>query len=166
MRATTPVKTPFTSGTVGAALEAALQGVRSVALSQFFGPQNTDLANRFEASEAHSADIIRTLLDKAKWSRGDYNIFYNINVPPLPASEVLGSKLVAQGRRPNVNFAATPYDAPNRRKYFWIHGSAQHVASAPGTDVAINLDGYVSITPCTADLTEHPTAAELADIFD
>jgi 5'-nucleotidase len=39
------------SGTIGAALEGALQGIKSIALSQYYGPQNLNLKNPFETSE-------------------------------------------------------------------------------------------------------------------
>jgi len=105
------------SGTVGAAMEAALQGVKAIALSQYFGPNNNSLDNMFEASD------------------------------------------------PDVNFSATKVKAPNRREYFWIHGSGQHIPAAPDTDVTANLDGYVSVTPCIADLTDHDRLASIAALF-
>jgi 5'-nucleotidase len=153
------------SGTVGAVIEAALQGVRAVALSQYFGPENTSLDNQFEASEAHSAKVIETLLSDGAWGGAPYSLFYNINIPPTPAKGVKGTQVTTQGRRPDTNFSATPYDAPNRRRYYWIHGQNQHTPSAQGTDVAANLDGYISVTPCTADMTAHHTHAKLANLF-
>ena len=51
------------SGTIGAAMEAALAGVPSIALSQFYGPQNTDLDNSFEASAGHGVAAIQACLD-------------------------------------------------------------------------------------------------------
>jgi 5'-nucleotidase len=41
------------SGTLGGAMEAALQGLPAIALSQYFGPGNRDLADPFEAARAH-----------------------------------------------------------------------------------------------------------------
>lgn len=152
------------SGTVGAAMEAALQGVKAIALSQYFGPNNNMLDNVFEASESALPAVIDTLYN-ADWGAGAYNLFYNVNVPPVPAKDVKGTRVVAQGRRPDVNFSATKVQAPNRREYFWIHGSGQHIAAAPDTDVTVNLDGYVSVTPCIADLTDHDRLAATAALF-
>jgi len=41
--------------------------------------------------------------------------------------------------------------------FLWVKGGPQHHPTAPGTDVAANLDGYISITPLRADLTAHDT---------
>ena len=55
------------SCTLGAAMEGALQGVRSLALSQYFGPKNVEIADPFEASAIHLAPLITRLLDTAPW---------------------------------------------------------------------------------------------------
>ena len=38
---------------------------------------------------------------------------------------------------------------------------AQHTPTQPGTDAAVNLEGYISITPMRADLTAPGTAVEV-----
>jgi len=35
----------------------------------------------------------------------------------------------------------------------WIKGGDQRVRPSEGTDAAVNLDGYISVTPMRADLT-------------
>ena len=45
-------------------------------------------------------------------------------------------------------------------------GKAQDVDTGPGTDVAANVDGYISVTPLTADLTLHGALAPLGAAFD
>jgi len=57
------------SGTVGDAMEAALQGVPAVALSQYYGPANRDLDDTFECARAHGLSTLQRLLDRgARWS--------------------------------------------------------------------------------------------------
>src|SRR6056297_2503487 len=41
------------SGTLGGAMEAALQGIPAVALSQYYGPDNVDSEDPFEAARGH-----------------------------------------------------------------------------------------------------------------
>jgi 5'-nucleotidase len=55
--------------------------------------------------------------------------------------------------------------APSGRRFAWIKGGDQQVLTAPGTDAAVNLEGYVSVTPMRADLTDHALLARL-DGFD
>lgn len=150
------------SGTIGGAMEAALQGLPAIALSQFMGPQTDDLSDPFEAARTHGAGVVRALLDKAKWDGGeDYRLFYNVNFPPIPAAAVKGQKVAAQGYRKDTFFGVEPHHAPNGRKFLWIKGGPQHMPTLPGTDAAVNLDGWISITPMRADLTAHDALADL-----
>ena len=149
------------SGTVGGAMEAALQGLPAIALSQFMGPLTEDLETPFEAARDHGVAVVRALLDKGLWDRGDYRLFYNVNFPPVPATGVKGMRVAAQGYRTDTFFGVEPHVSPAGKKFLWITGGPQHMPTAPGTDVAVNLDGYISITPMRADLTAHDTLAEL-----
>ncbi|PKP69677.1 MAG: 5'/3'-nucleotidase SurE [Alphaproteobacteria bacterium HGW-Alphaproteobacteria-4] len=149
------------SGTVGGAMEAALQGIPAIALSQFLGPETEDLADPFEAARVHGAAVVRRLLDKGRWDGGDYRLFYNVNFPPIAAAKVRGMKAAAQGWRTDTFFGVKPHISPSGRKFLWITGGPQHLPTAPGTDVAVNLDGFISITPMRADLTAHDVLADL-----
>ncbi|MBC7141872.1 MAG: 5'/3'-nucleotidase SurE [Rhodobacteraceae bacterium] len=149
------------SGTVGGAMEAALQGLPAIALSQFMGPLTDDLETPFEAARDHGTAVVRALLDKAVWDKGDYRLFYNVNFPPVAARDVKGMKVAAQGYRTDTFFGVEPHISPSGKKFLWITGGPQHLPTAPGTDVAANLDGYVSITPMRADLTAHDALSEL-----
>ncbi|CUH86330.1 5'-nucleotidase SurE [Phaeobacter sp. CECT 5382] len=141
------------SGTLGGAMEAALQGIPAMALSQYFGPHNRDLENPFEASAQHGADLIRKILAAAPDEDQDYRLFYNINFPPVPADAVKGTRVVRQGFRRGSHFSAEEQISPNGRRYLWIRGGDQQVHTAPDTDASVNLDGYISVTPMRADLT-------------
>lgn len=149
------------SGTIGAAIEGALQGVMSIACSQFYGPDNRDLDDPFEAALAHGADVCRRILDQHKPDTNGYSVFWNVNFPPVAAADVRGIRVAAQGRRPGVNFSTVPHDAPNGRRYLWITGGNQHVPPADGTDAAVNLEGYISVTPMRADLTARDILGDL-----
>ena len=143
------------SGTIGAAMEAALQGVPAIALSQFYGPRNVHLDDKFETARAHGLTCVRTILDKAPWDKTDYGLFYNVNFPPVPAAEVKGMRAVRQGYRGDGRFAMKPADAPSGRTFMWITGANQQDPSGDNTDATVNLDGYISVTPMRADLTAH-----------
>ena len=93
------------SGTISAALEGALQGIKSFALSQYLGPKNYGAADPFEASHVHGTDILRDLIARKYDNPSDYHIFYNINFPL--SADVKGHKFAAQGRRQGSQFSAT-----------------------------------------------------------
>ncbi len=151
------------SGTIGAALEAALQGVRAVALSQYLGPENRALDDVFEAARAHGLGLLGALLDHAPWEDGaDYRLFYSVNFPPVAAANVKGIEATRQGFRPGTHFATEPYTSPSRRRYLWIRGGPQDRPGGAGSDVSACLAGRISVTPMRADLTAQGAVADLA----
>lgn len=149
------------SGTVGGALEGALQGVPSIALSQYLGPETADLDDPFQAARVHGAGVVQRLVDRGLWDGGDYRLFYNVNFPPCGAAGVRGMRVAAQGFRRDTAFGVEPHLAPSGRRFLWIKGGPQHTPTLPGTDAAVNLDGWISVTPMRADLTAHDRLAEL-----
>jgi 5'-nucleotidase len=152
------------SGTVGGAMEAALQGLPAVALSQYYGPVNVALKDPFEAAAAHGAATVRRLIEAALWDDGDYRLFYNVNFPPIAAHDVRGLRAARQGyRQGDVNFGVEPHLSPSGRRFLWVKGGRQDLPSAPGSDAAVNLEGWISVTPMRADFTAHDALAELAE---
>ena len=152
------------SGTVGAVMEAALQGVPGIALSQYFGPANRDLPDLFETARAHGLPTLRTLLDNGVWTKDDYGIFYNINFPPVPAADVKGIRAARQGFRRDMGFGVKPTSSPSGRRFLWITGAPQQRPTSEGSDADCNLKGYVSVTPMRADLTAHDALEALKAI--
>lgn len=143
------------SGTVGGAMEAALQGLPAIALSQFMGPGTVRLDDPFEAAARHGVAIVRRLLERGIWDEGPYRLFYNVNFPPCSAAGVRGSAVVRQGFRTRSAHSVEPHVSPSGRRFLWVKGGAQDERTGPGTDVEANLDGLIAITPCRADLTAH-----------
>ncbi|PWE28637.1 5'/3'-nucleotidase SurE [Pararhodobacter marinus] len=155
------------SGTVGGAMEAALQGIPAIALSQYLGPQSADMdGGLFEPAVAHGTRVVRRLLDQGLWTEDDYRLFYNVNFPPVPADAVRGTRVTAQGFRRHTTFGVEPHNSPSGRRFLWIKGGPQHLRTLPGTDAEANLDGYISITPLTCDMTAHDRLGALRDALD
>ncbi|MEM1003951.1 MAG: 5'/3'-nucleotidase SurE [Pseudomonadota bacterium] len=152
------------SGTIGGAMEAALQGIPAIALSQYFGPRNFESDDPFEPAHRFGADLVRRILDATPAEQGDYRLFYNVNFPPVPADEVLGTRIAPQGFRRDTHFSVEPHRSPSGRRFLWIKGGYQHNPTAPGSDAAVNLEGYISVTPMRADLTAHDMLDTLKSI--
>jgi len=152
------------SGTIGGAMEAALQDVPAIALSQYYGPDNINLENPFEASEQHAVDVIRKILDAPEPSDASYRLFYNVNFPPVAAADVKGIRVVAQGRRPDLKVSVKADTGPSGRRFLWIQGGKQSIPSEPDTDARVNLDGFISVTPMRADLTAYDALEALKGI--
>ncbi len=143
------------SGTIGGALEAALQGLPAIALSQYYGPKNGKTGDPFEAARTHGTELVKKLWNQGTWDQTDYRVFYNVNFPPVPAAQVKGTKVVTQGYRRGTRFGVKADTAPNGRRFLWVTGGRQDIPTEPGSDAHANLDGYISVTPMRADLTAH-----------
>ena len=154
------------SGTLGAALEGALQGIPAIGLSQYYGAGNVKADDPFAAARVHGAETVRRLLKAGFEGEAEYGLFYNVNFPPVMAEDVQGTQVVRQGVRPGVHFGAEGAVAPNGRRFLWIRGGNQHVAVAEGTDAAANMAGYISVTPMRADLTAHDALPHVAAAFE
>ncbi|SHG35579.1 5'/3'-nucleotidase SurE [Cognatishimia maritima] len=152
------------SGTIGGAMEGALQGVPSIALSQFYGPDNADLDDPFEASAQFAVEVVRKILAAPVPDNEAYRLFYNVNFPPVAAADVKGIKVVKQGRRQGVSFAVKADTSPSSRRFLWVTGGDQRADSGENTDSNANLDGYISVTPMRADLTAYDALEALKDI--
>jgi len=149
------------SGTVGGAMEAALQGLPAIALSQYMGPLTEDLPSIFDSAAGHGQAVIERLIKEAPWDKGDYRLFYNVNFPPVATGDVKGLRVTPQGYRRDTFFGVKPHISPSGRKFLWVTGGPQHQPTAPGTDAAVNLDGYISVTPMRADLTAHDALSDV-----
>lgn len=149
------------SGTIGGAMEAALQGVPAIALSQFMGPGTDGLDSPFDSAMTHGAALVRSLLTKGIWTNDDYRVFYNVNFPPVSGARTKGTRVAAQGFRRDTAFGVEPHQSPSGRKFLWIKGGQQQTPTLPGTDAAVNLEGYISVTPLRADLTAHDLLDDL-----
>lgn len=139
----------FYSGTVGATLEAALQGINGIALSQFYGPK-LDGQDVFSAARAHGLQTIQTILDRDLWLHDTTRIHYNVNFPPCLGTDVEGTQFTTQGFRPGAPFTTKHIDGQ-----LFVKGTPQQqLDTGVGTDIHANMNNQIAITPCTTDLTD------------
>ncbi|PZQ50369.1 MAG: 5'/3'-nucleotidase SurE [Rhodovulum sulfidophilum] len=150
------------SGTVGGAMEGALHGFRSIALSQYFSPARPG-EDAFAPARAYGVDVVRRLVEGARWSGAGYHVFYNVNFPAVPATKVLGLRATTQGNRLGPTFGTQPQTSPNGRRYLWLKHGHGNAGAAPGTDARECHDGYITVTPLSADLTVRDQIALLEE---
>lgn len=146
------------SGTVSAAMEGALAGVRSIALSQVYARGGMGEAVPFDAAAAWGARVIAPLLDEP-WVPGTLT---NVNFPPLPAGQVRGIRVAAQGLRDYGRLRIVKGTDPRGFPYYWF--ALDGVVHTPihATDLDAIAEGYVSVTPLHLDLTHRPSLERLA----
>ena len=146
------------SGTVSAAIEGALAGIRSIALSQVYEKEGMGDTVPFAAAEQWGAKAIEPLLGLPFAPR----TMVNINFPAIPAAEVQGIRVVRQGFHDYARGSVVEGTDPRGYQYFWfgLHGIEQTPGHA--TDLEAIQDGYVSVSPLQLDLTHEASLAELA----
>jgi 5'-nucleotidase len=145
----------FYSGTVGAALEAALRGVPSMALSlERKSPQDFSHAAMF------ARDLVEELLDLGP-SAVEPLTFLNVNMPSGP---IKGLKVTSMGRRIYRDQVSVRQDLRGR-SYYWIGGPEQKGQDVPGSDCTAVSEGMASVTPIGLDLTHQPTVIRLSGLW-
>ena len=136
------------SGTVTAAMEAAIWGIPGVAVS-LDRPENHSGAIDYKPAAESARRIIAWLMDQKEIPE---DTVLNVNVPNLPLSEMKGFKITRQGLRIYRDALLRRLD-PRGKPYYWIGGEAPIGVEEPGTDYGTLAAGYVSITPLQLDLT-------------
>jgi 5'-nucleotidase len=149
------------SGTVSAALEGALAGVRSIAMSQVYAREGMADSVPFGAAEAWGARALEPLLGLPLPPR----TLVNVNFPALPPEEIKGIRAVRQGFHDYARGSVVEGKDPRGYRYYWfgLHG----IEHTPGhqTDLEAIQDGYVSVTPLQLDLTHEASLSALAARF-
>ncbi|MFY8038399.1 MAG: 5'/3'-nucleotidase SurE [Bosea sp. (in: a-proteobacteria)] len=148
------------SGTIAAAMEGTILGVRSIALSQAYGSKGRAAIN-WTCAETHAPGIIKRLL--AEGIPAD--ILINVNFPDCLPDEVAGVSVTVQGRRNQNLLRIDPREDGRGKAYYWIAFQRGKTEPANGTDLRALADRRISITPLELDLTHEPTLTRLAIAF-
>ena len=140
------------SGTVAAAMEGTIFGIRSVAVS---------FASANEQHLEGYAGVLQDLLGNLV-SQDDFpaDTCFNINLPDRPAEDVQGVQVTSLGRRVYAD-SLTRREDPAGRDYFWIGGGVMSWSGNDDSDFQAVENGYVSVTPLHLDLTNHGLLREV-----
>ncbi len=138
------------SGTVAGALEATILGVPGLAFSL--------VANR-KHDFTESAKVAREMTEKAIRDGLPENTLLNINVPK---NEPKGIRVTKQGFK-NSRPVISEHIDPRGKPYYWIGEVRDGFHAGGGTDFEAIDEGFVSVTPMRADLTDHQAIEILRD---
>jgi 5'-nucleotidase len=141
----------FYSGTVGAAIEGALQGVPPIAASLV-----TRAVTDFAEPAAMVAGLVRQLLARGVPPR----MLLNVNFPFRPRAEIAGVQVTRLGSRVYEDTLVRKVD-PRGHDYWWIGGEDPVWRREPGTDFHAVHSGFVSVTPMHMDLTDVAAHADM-----
>lgn len=145
------------SGTVTAAMEATIRGVRGVAVSldsplDFLG--DLDYSTAAKAARSVVENVIKHGLNKG--------VLLNINVPYLKEEDLSGFSITRQGMRIYHDVLVKRTD-PRGKPYFWIGGDFPTGLEENQTDYGMMKAGYVSVTPLQLDLTAYAAFDSLGE---
>jgi 5'-nucleotidase len=149
------------SGTVAAAMEGTLAGIRSMALSQAYAREGVGDDVSFEAAAQWGAKVVRSLIDVDVPA----NTLLNINFPAVAASEVKGIRTTSQGFRDYSRLRIVTNRDPRGYDYHWFALGGAKETPAHATDLEAITEGYVSVTPLSLDLTATGALAAVAARF-
>jgi 5'-nucleotidase len=143
------------SGTAAAAMEAVLQGIPAIAISQVYH---------------HGGDTIRkhgyTLAQKtihrlvSKIFEGTFPLskrkFLNVNIPPISSNDSKGFKITSAGNK-DYSYHSEVHHNPRGKEYYWIGLPKLEwlEKQKENTDFQSIEQGYVSITPIQLDMTSY-----------
>src|SRR5512133_2230500 len=137
------------SGTVTAAMEAAISGLPGIAVS-LDTPAMLEGALNFDPAAAVAKKVVANVIEHGL----PPSILLSVNVPYLPLEEIRGIQITRQGLR-IYRDALVRRNDPRGRPYYWIGGEAPGGVPDEGTDFGALHQGCVSITPVQLDLTAH-----------
>jgi 5'-nucleotidase len=145
------------SGTIAAAMEGTVLGIRSIALSLMMGFEEGATRVLWETAIAHAPSLINKLIEQP-WQPGS---LININFPDVPPDEVTGIAVTTQGVRDaallNIESRSDPWGTP----YFWFGFERRKSTLVPGTDLSAIAEQKISVTPLSLNLTDRDVLGPL-----
>lgn len=141
------------SGTIGAAMEAALFTIPAIAFSQVYDDvRDVD----WSAAEVHGPALTRDLL-AVGWPG---NVVMSVNFPARAAADVGEVRVVPHGWRKLGDDIVERRD-PRGEPYYWIGHLRSKPWDEPGTDLEAVQQGHIAVTPVHLDLTHHASLERL-----
>jgi 5'-nucleotidase len=134
------------SGTVSAAMEAVTLGIPGVAIS--FAGRDLDLLGTYGDL---LGGLVRRIVEVPSFPT---NLLLNVNLPPIPAHDVLGFRVTKLGSR-FFSEGLTRMKDPWGKEVYWIGGGEITWTGDDTSDHQAVKDGYISITPLHMDLTSY-----------
>jgi len=148
------------SGTVSAAMEGAISGIRSIALSQVYAREGMGDAVPFAAARVWGERVLRPLIAMPASPR----LLFNVNFPAIEPEAVKGIRVARQGFHDVDRTKIIEGTDPRGYPYYWF-GLGKSDAVPEGSDLAAIAEGYVTVTPLHYDLTQDSAMAATAQAF-
>ncbi|MFN3533527.1 MAG: 5'/3'-nucleotidase SurE [Candidatus Brocadia sp.] len=142
------------SGTVAAAVEAAIMGFPSIAVS-------FEISGRYD--DIHSvAKVARKVIERIIMHKLPKGSLLNVNIPSIPPDQIKGIKVTRQFARDFKENFEKRID-PSGKAYYWLIGTDKTLHREEDTDINAVNEGYISITPLRYDLTDYAMQKKIVE---
>ncbi len=143
------------SGTASAAMEAALQGIPGIAISQVYAEHGKSIDEYgYTLAKEAIATLVTKIFDE------DFPLpprkFLNVNIPPISPEQSKGFKITRAGNK-HYGHHAEIHHNPRDKEYYWIGLPQLSWLDTEGhiTDFDAVAAHYISISPIKLDMTSH-----------
>lgn len=132
------------SGTMSAAMEAAIEGIPSAGFSNLNFNHDADMCT--------AKLVVKDILDKMVGSHLPAHFLLNVNIPDIHPEAYKGYKICTQADAHWAENFMKRQD-PRGEDYYWMTGKFENRDNRPDTDIQALSDGYASVVPVTIDFT-------------
>lgn len=140
------------SGTMSAAMEASIEGIKSIGFSLLDYAWDAD----FESCKP----FIRQIMEWVLADGMERCKLLNVNIPALKTEEIKGVRICRQAEAHWIEHYVEGTD-PRGQKYYWLTGEFMNEDKGADTDVWALDNGYISVVPSGHDLTVYEAIADL-----
>jgi 5'-nucleotidase len=140
------------SGTMSAAVEAAIESIPSAGFSLLDHSVEADFSGARKYARLLVQQMLKTKLDK--------HTVLNVNIPAVPVELIKGVRICKQAYAKYEEDFVERSD-PNGKKYFWLTGEFVNFDKGRDSDVWALEHNYVSVVPVQFDLTNYALKTKL-----
>jgi len=140
------------SGTMSAAVEAAIESIPSIGFSL--------LDYSVEADFGPARKYVRMIVEEVLSKPTDKHLILNVNFPAVPDNLIKGIKICRQAYAKYEEDFVERND-PNSKKYYWLTGKFVNFDRGRDTDVWALEHNYVSVVPVQFDMTNYVLKGKL-----
>ena len=144
------------SGTMSAAVEAAIESIPSVGFSL--------LDYSIDADFTGARKFVRIIVEKMLSTKMDKHTVLNVNIPSVPMELLKGFKICRQAYAKYEEDFIERND-PHGRHYYWLTGEFVNFDKGTDTDVWALAHNYVSVVPVKFDLTHYELKDQLQKLW-
>lgn len=145
------------SGTVAGAMEGAILGIRSIAVSQAYS-WKIGAQPDYSVAETHAPELFRKLVD---FPLARYTLL-NVNFPACASEAVKGVKVTVQGHHEQSGLYIDERLDGRGYPYYWLRFQDRGGSVLGNSDLQAVADGFISVSPLRIDLTAHDLVSDLA----